>query len=72
MTLRSAIPHIIGAIVRVQCDTLTMNDTRNLTNELAALLRREHGALGDFLVALAQFDRGFVSLILCSSKTRGG
>ncbi|HYS80035.1 MAG TPA: HNH endonuclease signature motif containing protein [Anaeromyxobacteraceae bacterium] len=34
-----------------------MNDTRDLTNRLAQLLRREHGALADFLVALADFDR---------------
>ena len=34
-----------------------MDDTRDLTNRLAELLRREHGALADFLVALADFDR---------------
>jgi hypothetical protein len=34
-----------------------MNDPRDLTKQLAGLLRREHGALGDFLVALAEFDR---------------
>jgi hypothetical protein len=34
-----------------------MHDTRNLTKHLAELLRREHGALADFLVALADFDR---------------
>ncbi len=34
-----------------------MHDTRNLTQRLAELLRREHGALADFLVALADFDR---------------
>jgi hypothetical protein len=34
-----------------------MHDPRDLTKHLAALLRREHGALGDFLVALADFDR---------------
>jgi hypothetical protein len=34
-----------------------MNDTRDLTNRLAELLRREHGALADFLIALAEFDR---------------
>ncbi len=34
-----------------------MNDTRDLTKRLAELLRREHGALADFLVALAEFDR---------------
>ncbi len=34
-----------------------MNDTRDLTKRLAELLRREHGALADFLVALADFDR---------------
>jgi HNH endonuclease len=34
-----------------------MNDTRDLTTRLAELLRREHGALADFLVALADFDR---------------
>ena len=34
-----------------------MDDTRDLTKRLAELLRREHGALADFLVALADFDR---------------
>ncbi len=34
-----------------------MNDTRDLTMRLIELLRREHGALADFLVALADFDR---------------
>ena len=34
-----------------------MNDTRDLAKRLAELLRREHGALADFLVALADFDR---------------
>ena len=34
-----------------------MNDTRDLTKRLAELLRREQGALADFLVALADFDR---------------
>jgi len=34
-----------------------MNDTRDLTKRLAELLRREHGSLVDFLVALAEFDR---------------
>ncbi len=34
-----------------------MNDTRDLAQRLAELLRREHGALADFLVALATFDR---------------
>ena len=34
-----------------------MNDTRDLAKRLAALLSREHGALADFLVALADFDR---------------
>ncbi|HYS79110.1 MAG TPA: hypothetical protein VEM76_00275 [Anaeromyxobacteraceae bacterium] len=33
------------------------DDTRALTRHLADLLRREHGAMADFLVALAQFDR---------------
>ncbi|MFL5300114.1 MAG: HNH endonuclease [Anaeromyxobacteraceae bacterium] len=35
-----------------------MNDTRDLAKRLAELLSREHGALADFLVALADFDRG--------------
>jgi hypothetical protein len=46
-----------------------MNDTRDHAQHLAELLRREHGALADFLVALAAFDRerrwlelGFTSL----------
>lgn len=30
---------------------------RELTEQLATLLRREHAALADFLVALADFDR---------------
>jgi hypothetical protein len=34
-----------------------MNDARDLTKRLAELLRREHGAMADFLVALADFDR---------------
>src|SRR5918911_903464 len=34
-----------------------MTDTRTLTTQLAALLSREHAALADFLVALADFDR---------------
>ncbi|MFL5299249.1 MAG: HNH endonuclease [Anaeromyxobacteraceae bacterium] len=34
-----------------------MHDTRDLTKRLAELLSREHGALADFLVALADFDR---------------
>jgi hypothetical protein len=34
-----------------------MNDTRDLAKRLAELLSREHAALGDFLVALADFDR---------------
>ncbi|MFL5271495.1 MAG: HNH endonuclease, partial [Anaeromyxobacteraceae bacterium] len=34
-----------------------MYDTRDLTKHLAELLSREHGALADFLVALADFDR---------------
>jgi len=32
-------------------------NARDLTNQLAALLRREHNAMGDFLLALADFDR---------------
>jgi hypothetical protein len=32
-------------------------DTRDLTRRLAELLRREQGALADFLVALAEFDQ---------------
>ena len=34
-----------------------MHDTRALSNRLGELLRREHHALADFLVALADFDR---------------
>ncbi len=34
-----------------------MHDTRDLTTRLAELLHREHAALADFLVALADFDR---------------
>ncbi|MFL5299093.1 MAG: HNH endonuclease [Anaeromyxobacteraceae bacterium] len=34
-----------------------MHDTRDLAKRLAELLSREHGALADFLVALADFDR---------------
>jgi hypothetical protein len=33
-----------------------MDDTRAFTNRLAELVRREHHALADFLVALAEFD----------------
>jgi 5-methylcytosine-specific restriction endonuclease McrA len=34
-----------------------VNDTRSLSSRLAELLRREHHALADFLVALSDFDR---------------
>ncbi len=34
-----------------------MEDARDLTLRLPGLLRREHGALADFLLALAAFDR---------------
>ncbi len=34
-----------------------MNTARELTEALASLLRREHDALAEFLVALADFDR---------------
>jgi hypothetical protein len=34
-----------------------MHDTRDLTTHLAELLHREHAALADFLIALADFDR---------------
>jgi hypothetical protein len=34
-----------------------MTTARDLSFQLAALLRREHGAMADFLVALADFDR---------------
>ncbi len=34
-----------------------MNTARKLTENLASLLRREHDALAEFLVALADFDR---------------
>jgi hypothetical protein len=37
-----------------------MHTARALTDNLALLLRREHAALGEFLVALADFDRGRV------------
>jgi hypothetical protein len=33
-----------------------MDTARELTANLAALLRREHDAMADFLVALADFD----------------
>jgi 5-methylcytosine-specific restriction endonuclease McrA len=34
-----------------------MTNARDLSNRLADLLRREHDAMADFLVALAEFDR---------------
>jgi hypothetical protein len=34
-----------------------MHDTRDLATRLAELLHREHAALADFLIALADFDR---------------
>src|SRR6202521_4235265 len=34
-----------------------MHDTRDLTTRLVELLHREHAALADFLIALADFDR---------------
>src|SRR5512138_2525793 len=35
-----------------------METARSFTNRLSDLLGREHAALGDFLVALAEFDQG--------------
>jgi hypothetical protein len=35
-----------------------MNQARESSRRLSDLLRREHGAMADFLVALAEFDRG--------------
>ena len=35
-----------------------MNHARESSRRLADLLRSEHGAMADFLVALAEFDRG--------------
>ena len=35
-----------------------MNTARELTSRLAGLLHREHAAMADFLVALADFDHG--------------
>ncbi|HVI93504.1 MAG TPA: HNH endonuclease [Anaeromyxobacter sp.] len=35
-----------------------MNDARKVAAHLASLLRREHSAMADFLVAVASFDRG--------------
>jgi hypothetical protein len=37
--------------------TTAMTNARDLTKQLAELLRREHAAMADFLVALADFDR---------------
>jgi hypothetical protein len=37
--------------------SLALLEARKLRDALAALLRKEHGALADFLVALADFDR---------------
>ncbi len=34
-----------------------MTNARDLSTSLADLLRTEHGAMADFLVALADFDR---------------
>ena len=34
-----------------------MSTARELTNHLARLLRQEQGAMADFLLALADFDR---------------
>ena len=34
-----------------------LSDARTSSRHLADLLRREHGALADFLLALAEFDR---------------
>src|SRR6266567_870564 len=52
-----------------------MTNARELSNRLAELLRQEHHAFADFLVALADFDRrrlwrdlGYVSLF---SKRKG-
>jgi hypothetical protein len=36
---------------------MTPMTARQLTNELAALLRKEHAAMADFLLALSDFDR---------------
>jgi hypothetical protein len=39
------------------CEIVCMDNARALTSNLANLLRREHAALGEFVVALADFDR---------------
>jgi hypothetical protein len=38
-------------------DTAGMTNARELTNRLAELLRKEHGAMADFLLLLADLDR---------------
>src|SRR5690242_13957885 len=46
-----------GGASKTRATLTVMNDTRDLTLRLTELLRREHAALADFLVALADFDR---------------
>ena len=48
---------MFGEAWNTRATLIVMNDTRDLTKRLAELLRREHGSLVDFLVALAEFDR---------------
>ena len=43
--------------VRDACDTERMDTSRALADRLAELLSRERGAMAEFLVALADFDR---------------
>ncbi|HEX8909628.1 MAG TPA: hypothetical protein VF805_10520, partial [Anaeromyxobacteraceae bacterium] len=45
-----------GEGAKTRATLSVMNDARDRAHRLAELLRREHGALADFLVALAAFD----------------
>ena len=48
-----------------------MNTARELTDNLVALLRREHYALADFLIALADFDRRLHAMLAGSFQAQG-
>src|SRR5512143_4101469 len=53
---QSAKPCVCGGLGNA-CDASVMETARDFTVRLQELLRREHRALADFLVALADFDR---------------
>ena len=48
--------HPVPCDVGPVCDHRGMTNARILADRLADLVRREHAAMADFLVALAEFD----------------